>query len=207
MATRSSCSRRAPPPRGPPAWRPARACLSVQALGFCSGGSGLCGVWRWRDGGVSFLSSCAAGRRCLPSLVVLHGTAIAATRGGSQQAHGSASWSASSRLLRAAELPPDAQPACGRPPAPQRPLFARRKAGAPRPGRARLAPRATGARLPSNTLPYLTPRALRAQLPSDTTGINSSHVIHKLSFGSSEFPGQVNPLDGARARARHRARL
>ena len=37
----------------------------------------------------------------------------------------------------------------------------------------------------------------RAQLPSDTTGINSSHVIHKLSFGASEFPGQVNPLDGA----------
>ena len=39
---------------------------------------------------------------------------------------------------------------------------------------------------------------MRAQLPSDTTGINSSHVIHKLSFGGSEFPGQVNPLDGAR---------
>lgn len=39
---------------------------------------------------------------------------------------------------------------------------------------------------------------MRTQLPSDTTGINSSHVIHKLSFGGSEFPGQVNPLDGAR---------
>ncbi|KAK9834322.1 hypothetical protein WJX81_007031 [Elliptochloris bilobata] len=36
------------------------------------------------------------------------------------------------------------------------------------------------------------------ELPSDTTGINSSHVIHKLSFGASEFPGQVNPLDGFR---------
>lgn len=34
------------------------------------------------------------------------------------------------------------------------------------------------------------------QLQADTTGINSSHIIHKVSFGPT-FPGQVNPLDGA----------
>lgn len=34
------------------------------------------------------------------------------------------------------------------------------------------------------------------QLKADTTGINSSHIIHRMSFGPV-FPGQVNPLDGA----------
>ena len=34
------------------------------------------------------------------------------------------------------------------------------------------------------------------QLKADTTGINSSHIIHRMSFGPA-FPGQINPLDGA----------
>ncbi|EIE27037.1 DUF1692-domain-containing protein [Coccomyxa subellipsoidea C-169] len=34
------------------------------------------------------------------------------------------------------------------------------------------------------------------RLQADTTGINSSHIIHRVSFGPT-FPGQVNPLDGA----------
>ncbi|BDA44520.1 Endoplasmic reticulum-Golgi intermediate compartment protein [Coccomyxa sp. Obi] len=34
------------------------------------------------------------------------------------------------------------------------------------------------------------------QLQADTTGINSSHIIHRVSFGPT-YPGQVNPLDGA----------
>ncbi len=51
-----------------------------------------------------------------------------------------------------------------------------------------------------STLPDPANRGCSTQLPSDTTGINSSHVVHKLSFGGSEFPGQVNPLDGALAR-------
>ena len=50
-------------------------------------------------------------------------------------------------------------------------------------------------------LPDPANRWCSTQLPSDTTGINSSHVVHKLSFGSSEFPGQVNPLDGVLARS------
>ena len=33
------------------------------------------------------------------------------------------------------------------------------------------------------------------QLAADTTGINSSHHIHRVAFGPT-FPGQVNPLDG-----------
>ena len=33
------------------------------------------------------------------------------------------------------------------------------------------------------------------QLSADTTGINSSHIIHRVAFGPV-FPGQVNPLDG-----------
>ena len=33
------------------------------------------------------------------------------------------------------------------------------------------------------------------QLRADTTGINSSHIIHRVSFGPM-YPGQVNPLDG-----------
>ncbi|CAK0737592.1 hypothetical protein CVIRNUC_000938 [Coccomyxa viridis] len=35
------------------------------------------------------------------------------------------------------------------------------------------------------------------QLRADTTGINSSHIIHRVSFGPM-YPGQVNPLDGFR---------
>lgn len=37
---------------------------------------------------------------------------------------------------------------------------------------------------------------LYVQLQADTTAINSSHIIHKVSFGPT-FPGQVNPLDSA----------
>ena len=33
------------------------------------------------------------------------------------------------------------------------------------------------------------------QLRADTTGINSSHIIHRVSFGPM-YPGQVNPLNG-----------
>ncbi|CAL5218347.1 g7 [Coccomyxa viridis] len=33
------------------------------------------------------------------------------------------------------------------------------------------------------------------QLQADTTSINSSHIIHRVSFGPT-YPGQINPLDG-----------
>ena len=47
---------------------------------------------------------------------------------------------------------------------------------------------------PANYL-ELTSHILVLQLQADTTTINSTHFIHRVSFGPT-YPGQVNPLDG-----------